>query len=365
MEKDFLKGIYILTGTTIGVGFFSLPYILSQVGFLRMLFYFLFLGIVVFLIHQFFGELAILTPDFKRMPGFARIYLGKIGEKVAFFSAIFGIYGTLLAYLILGGNFLGNFFGIPQFFSILIYFFAGSTLVYFGTKAISKIEFLDVLLFSLILILILIFGQKFLSLPQAATQNPNFFLPYGPILFSLWGASVIPEVEEILTKKKNLKRVIFFSILISAIFYFVFSALVFAISKEKTSEDAISGLKDFLPPPLIKLLFLFGFATSFTSFVSLGLTLRKIFWYDFKIGKNTSFFFSCLPPLALYFLGFQKFLTTISFVGAICLGIEGILILAMYYKKFKGKISPFKTSLILALAVFLLVGIILEFKKWL
>ena len=68
-----IYAIATLSGTIIGAGLFALPYITLKVGFWMILAYFLLLGGVVILIHLFFGELALKTPDFKRLPGFAKI----------------------------------------------------------------------------------------------------------------------------------------------------------------------------------------------------------------------------------------------------------------------------------------------------
>ena len=113
--KDILYPISIISGTIIGAGIFSLPYITSKVGFGTIIFYFLVLGALVTLIHLFFGQLAVKTPDYKRLPGFARIYLGKWGEKVALFSIILGLFGAILAYLIVGGEFLSELFSPLMF----------------------------------------------------------------------------------------------------------------------------------------------------------------------------------------------------------------------------------------------------------
>lgn len=368
MKGKLLRAVSTLSGTIIGVGFFSLPYILSQVGILAMTLNFLFLGSIVILIHQFFGELSLTTPDLKRMPGFARHYLGKWGERVAFISAILGFYGSLLAYLILGSQFLKNlfsqFFYLPEIFYPLIYFALGLIFIYLDISVVSKIEFLDVFLFSLILILILIFGKNFINFDNFSNfefRISNLFLPWGPILFSLWGAAIIPEIEEILgDEKKFLKKAIFFAILTSAIFYFLFSIVIFGICGKNTSEDSISGLKIYFDKNIVSFFYFFGLVTTFTSFVALGLTMEKIFWYDFKLNKNLAFFLACFPPLFLFFLGFNKFLPVISFVGGVMLGIDGILILLMYKKQFKTQISKFKISLVYFLIFLLIVGIFYE-----
>jgi amino acid permease len=363
-KRRILRAISTLSGTIIGVGFFSLPYILSKVGIYALTFYFLFLGSLVILIHLLFGELAILTPDLKRLPGFAKYHLGNFAEKIAFVSSILGTYGSLLAYLIIGGSFLKNFF-FPIFkdsdlLFILIYFLFASLFIFLGINIISRVEFLDSFLFFLILILILILGQKFFKVQNLilVSKPQDFFLPYGPILFSLWGASIIPEVEEVLEKnKKDLKKVIFISILISALFYFSFAVLVCGVLGKETKEDAISGLEKFFGKSISKILFLFGSITTFTSFVALGLTLQKTFWYDLKIEKNLALFLTLFPPLLLFFLGFNKFLPIISLVGGVFLGIEGILILLMYRKIEKSKV---KTLLLSPLFLIFLFGIFYE-----
>src|SRR4030042_4156908 len=156
----------IIAGTCIGVGFFVLPYVTLKVGFWVMLGYFLVLGGLVIAIHMFFGELSLKTPDFKRVPGFAKLYLGNWGYRVAYISTIFGILGAILVYLIVGGEFLADLFlpvfGGSSLFYTLLYFTAGALLIFFGIKAIAKVEFWALLLFFLILFIIFFQGRPLL-----------------------------------------------------------------------------------------------------------------------------------------------------------------------------------------------------------
>src|SRR4030042_6630003 len=143
--KAYIYSLAILSGTMIGAGFFSLPYITLRVGLWAIIGYFLFLGGLIVLIHLFFAELSLKTPDFKRLPGFARIYLGKRGEKVAIVSVILGLFGAILAYLIVGGELLNALLS-PIFdggiiFYTLLYFAIGAIFIFFGIKAIARLEF--------------------------------------------------------------------------------------------------------------------------------------------------------------------------------------------------------------------------------
>lgn len=361
--KTSIYAISVLSGTIIGVGLFSLPYITAKVGFWVISGYFLFLGILMILIHLFFGELSLKTPDFKRLPGFAKIYLGKWGERIALISTILGLFGALLAYLIVGGEFfeelLSPFFGGNSLFYILIYFTIGAVIIYSGIKAIAKVEFWGLILFFLILISIFFRGQNIINI-RNLFPTPNwslFFLPYGAILFSLSGAALIPEIEEMLGKNKKLmKKIIPVAIFIPIVVYLFFIYLILGITGEQTTQSALVGLRQYLGDGIVSLALLFGLVTTFTSFLTLGLTLKKVFWYDLKIKKNLAWLITCFVPLILYLLGFKSFIAVIGFVGGVMLAIDMILILLMYKKINKRKFS----FLIYPLILIFVLGIIYQ-----
>ncbi len=132
--KEIILPIAVISSTIVGVGLFSLPYIASKVGFVIMLGYFLVLGVIVAIIHLIFGELSLATPDFKRLPGFAKLHLGEWAKNITFFSTVFGISGAILAYLIVGGEFLNSLlspiFGGSNSFYTYVYFTLGAVLIF-------------------------------------------------------------------------------------------------------------------------------------------------------------------------------------------------------------------------------------------
>jgi len=60
------------------------------------------------------------------LPGYTEKYLGKRAKIVAFISSSLGLTGAILAYLIIGGRFLGailqSCFGSSDFVYVLIFF---------------------------------------------------------------------------------------------------------------------------------------------------------------------------------------------------------------------------------------------------
>jgi tyrosine-specific transport protein len=358
-----MKTIYAiatLSGTIIGAGLFALPYITLKLGFWVILGYFLILGGFITLIHLFFGELALETPDFKRLPGFAKLYLGKKGQIIAYISTILSIFGALLAYLILGGEFLAELLepvlGGSTLFYTVFYFIVAAAVIFHGIKAVAKIEFWGLILFFVILFAIFFRGGSLIAADNlfASPDWSLLFLPYGVILFSLWGATLIPEIEEMLgEKRKAILKIIPIAILIPALVYLFFVYLILGITGDQTTESALTGLKDVLGNGIVSLALVFGLLTTFTSFITLGLTLKKVFWYDLKFKKILSWAITCFLPLFLYLAGVKSFIAVIGVVGGIMLAIDGILILLMYKK-----LRPERKIFVYPLILLLLGGII-------
>jgi amino acid permease len=380
--KKSLSAFFVLSGTVIGASFLALPYIAVKSGLALTLGYLFFLTIIVTLIHYFYAEVVASTADFLRLPSYAKIYLGEIGRIAALTATLIGFFGSLLAYIIVGADFLKglavSFFSDQTVFSsshfayAFLFFILGAVIVFFGKKAVSEVDFLDVLLFVFVLGAVSIFGWSSWKLANlsagsgslaAAGAGPaasgrdfiNLFLPYGVILSALWGATVIPEMEEILgDSKRLLKKVAPWGVIIPAIFYLFFILVVLGITGNGATSESISGLKNYLPPALGKFLFFFGLIVVFTSYVSIGLALRNMLRFDLGVKKRSAWAIACFAPFLLYLAGFRNFISVIGFVGAIALAIEGILIILMY-----NKIKGYRW-LTLPLVLILAAGIIYE-----
>ncbi len=358
--KKIIYAVSVLAGTIIGVGMFALPYAALKAGFWVVIGYFLILGSLTILIHYIFGELSLITADMKRLPGFARIYFGRWGERIALVSGVLGLLGALLAYAIVGGEFLlellSPYFGGNYIIYTITYLAVASIIILFGIKTIAKVEFWGLILFILASIAIFFMGRPYLQIANLSQPSDasQLFLPYGIVLFSLWGAAIIPEVEEMLGNNKKLIRVVIpVSIIIAIVVYIFFTYLILGITGNQTTESGLGGLKNILGGRIVNFMLALGILTTFTSFVTVGLTLEKIFWYDLKIRKVIAWAITCFVPLGLFLIGIKSFIPVISLAGAIMLGIDGILILLMYTKATKKKS-------VLLLATVLLIGIICE-----
>jgi len=362
----FLKALAIFLGTVIGVGIFGLPFVASKAGFFVIVIYFLLMSLVAITINLIYGEVILGTKKIYRFPGYVGEYLGDSWKRISFITIVIGLTGALLAYLIIGGEFLNSFLnpyigGSPILYTLL-FFALGSYLVFKGRKNISGVEIF--LLFVLLIILVIFFIKSFPYIDYNQFNNLDLkflFLPYGVILFSLWGTAIIPEIKEMVKSSRSLlRKVIVSGIIITVLIYLFFIVIVLGASKPFVSQEALAGLAQSVGPNIIKLGFIFGVITCFTSFITLALTLKKVFWYDFGFPKNLSWFLTCFLPLILFLLGLRQFIKIIGFTGAIALGIEGMIIILLYNKFLKKKFSKtMNPAFYLLVGVFIL-GIILE-----
>jgi len=338
-NKKFFLALAVLIGTIVGAGIFGIPYVISKSGVLPGVFYFIILGLAVLILHLVFGEIILRTEERYGLSGYAQKYLGKNGKLIVTISMIIGITGTLLAYIIIGGNFLkiifspfsnlSSFrFGII-FWLVLIYF------VFRGIKIVAPIEIFTNSAFFIIIFIVFSF-----LLPKLNFQNfdlinlRNFFLPYGVIMFSLTGFAAMPEMADILKtpgERKSFKKVIIVSSIASIVLYLFFSLAVFGVSGKMTSKEALSGLVPFLGQKIIILGALFGLITIADSFLMVCLYFRNSLVYDYHLSKITASSIASFLPLIL-FLKFQDFILIIGFVGTILGTIEGIITLLIFIK---------------------------------
>jgi hypothetical protein len=69
-----------------------------------------------------------------------------------------------------------------------------------------------------------------------------------------------------------------------------------------------------------------------TAFIALGLALKEMYNYDYKIGAKKSFLLTLSVPLVIFLFGYKDFIEILSISGSFSGGIAGILIVLMLWK---------------------------------
>lgn len=369
----YRDGLGTLVGMIFGAGVFALPYSFAKAGIIWSLVHFAVAFFFMIVLHLMYGEVAYLTDGQHRFTGYVRKFLGRKAEFLAFFSTILSYYGALLVYGILGGIFLNTFADTLSVFNYTLIFFVLAAL--FSLFKFEKIGALNFYLtIPIFVFIVYLFG---LSLPEIRFDNflagssSSWFLPYGVWVFALGGFASLPEARDIMrgATLKDFKRVIIWSLVLSAVVYFIFIAAVLGVSGAGTTEDALSGLVSSLGNQAVIIGSLIGFIAVFTSFLAIAADLKSTFVFDYGFRDWAAWILAVLPAPIIFILGVNQLVKVLGFVGAVGLGILGIFVIEMARRLHKTHshhnhrlLGP-RTWLRWVLVLGLLAGVFLELKN--
>lgn len=338
LNRSFLHATAVLIGTMVGVGIFGIPFVFAKAGFGLGIFFLLGIGLLTIVTNLTFAEVILRTEGKHQLVGYTNAYLGPNFKKIVLTTNILGIYGAFLAYITVAGDFLNTifsqFFYLQPFQYSLIFFVVISLILLFKFRTVAWIEFFLTALFVFIVLMIFAVGISKVELSNLWTFVPEYsFLPYGVLLFAFAGLTSLPIQREILRgQERQLKNSILFAVLLVGFLYALFAFTVVGISGDITSPDALTGLFDFLGYKVILLGSLFGVLSISTSSLMLGTALKDVFRLDYNMKPLSAWLLVILPPFLLFLGGFRTFIDIISLVGAVAIGVESIILLAVYWK---------------------------------
>ena len=187
MNKNFLMAVMILSGTIIGAGVFSLPYVFREVGFFGGVFYLLFFTAVYFAVHVMYASTIEARDGNHQFFYYAREYLKRPLGDIAAWVILFELLLVLAVYLILVPVFAPLVFGENGMLPLLVFWFLGALFMFARLELVGWAEFLGAL--GIILIVATIFVVGFLSgggfsaAPKLELNLFTLLLPFGPLLF--------------------------------------------------------------------------------------------------------------------------------------------------------------------------------------
>lgn len=365
-KNSYILALATIVGTTVGAGIFGIPYTISKAGLVPGFFYFVALAFIVLLLHLLFGEIVLRTSQPHRLIGYAKIYFGRLGEILITISTVVGITGTLLAYIILIGNFSHTifkyFWKLPSFYWSIIFWFILSIFVFGGIRFIAPLELAMNFIFVGIILFIFFAAIPKLNFQGLSLLNlSDIFSSYGILFFAFAGWLAIPEASAILSsgnQRNTLKKAIIWSAVLVFILYIVFTLSVLGVSGGNVSEDALSGLVPYLGYKVVVLGAIFGAVAVAASFLVLGNYFKNALRYDHKLPYVIAAGLATGLPLFLFLIGFRDFIETISLVGAVMGTLEGIVIILMFKRAKKmGDRQPEYSLRVPRVVLYLLIGL--------
>ncbi len=351
-QRKLFLATTTLMGTIIGAGVLGIPYVVAKAGFLYGLGILVFLGLCLLMMNLFAGELVLRSKEQHQLPGYAEKYLGPTGKKLMISTLLFSIYGALVAYLIGEGEtwraIVG--FGSPLLYS-LIFFVLTYIIVQRGIQATGRAEFILIVLLVAIIVVIGIFSLRTINGGYLnSTFHPEyFFLPYGVLVFAYMALPAIPELQEVLGKDKRLlKKSIIIGSLLPIVLYLIFTVIVVGVVGvdnfellQPNERIATIALSMYSLPILGMLANIIAVLAMFTSFLTLATALVEIYHFDYGLPRNFSLALTFSVPLIIRVLNLSSFIAVLTIIGAVVGGLEGILVMLMYWKaKKKGNRIP-------------------------
>ncbi len=371
MNKGFWASVTILAGTIIGAGVFSLPYIFREVGFLRGVLYLVFFACVYFVIHSMYAATLETNAGNHQFFFYAKRFLKKPFSGIAPWVILGELILVLAVYLILVPTFVSLVFGSNNVVLLIVFWFLGSIFIFARLKWLGLAEFVGAIgIVAIIFTLFLTGILKGSAFSLSSKSNFNlltFLLPFGPLLFSLSGRPAISKVVEehkkasAIGRSFSLRKSIFLGTFIPAALYFLFAFGVLRLNPNITPET-LNGL-NFLSQPLLFLLGCMGLLTIWTSYFMVAINIKDTLVVDLGWKRGIAAIFIFALPLALYFAGFQNFISAISLTGGIFLGLEGMFVTAMWHRAFPNhhfrQLAPllyliFGTAIVYEIARFIL-----------
>ncbi|MEK9155535.1 MAG: aromatic amino acid transport family protein [Patescibacteria group bacterium] len=340
------RGARPLVGTMIGVGILSLPFAVSQVGFVLGIGLLLAIGVVNVFILCLYADLVLVRAGKARFIHVIGRELGHFGTFVASTAYIGATYGALIAYLLFGGQFLRAIFyqwlPMSPWTASIWFFVIASVFTLGGSLFVARAQRILVPMFMTLLVVLTIIAIPHIDIQNYLTFTPqNIAVPLGVMLFAFQGMSALPEMRDILSRRPEwLSKSTVFAVSIVAVLYVIFITGVLGVTGAKTTENAIVGLGSSLGQSVVLLASGVAFLTTLTAYLNVTTALMNTYTYDLRLRFIPSWLLTSIIPLIFILLGVQSIVAVLGFSGGVLGPLTAIMMLIAYERARMGGDLP-------------------------
>ncbi|MEK7183360.1 MAG: aromatic amino acid transport family protein [Patescibacteria group bacterium] len=335
-RKALWQGARPLIGTVVGVGIFGLPYVFSQAGYVYGAIELIIVAALSLLTYSIFSDLLAINKGHVRFVAVVSNQLGPLGRLIASLAFFGSLWGALLAYIIVGGQFFGNILrpliGGNVFHYQVAFWLLASICMVGGTLFVRRLQATLIPVFFVMIAALTLFALPNLHIEYLTAVEPtNILLPFGALIFAFSGFSAVPELREALGRRKGLVRAsLVLGVLLVAVLYALFCFAIVGMTGPFTSMQAVDGLRFVAGPWLSIFVSIIGLCTVFTAYVSVGNSVMNSLIYDFRGRFLSSWWLAVTIPLCLFLFGARDFIDVIGTTGGLLGGLCGIVLLVAY-----------------------------------
>lgn len=346
-----LQGIALIFGTNIGAGILSLPYAARNGGFLALAIALAIAGLLTTFSMMYIAEVSQRTKEPLQLSGLAEKYLGQAGRWIIFAAIMVNSIGALIAYAAGSGSLLSNLTGLPPLAGSLLFFLAGSFIMYKGLHATGLVEGLittgmAAIILALSLWTILGPGITFENL---LVLHPFFIIPIMNLaVFTFMAQYVVPELVRGLgdTNPRAIPTALVGGMAATGFTLALVPFVALGLLGENVSEVVTLSWGEALGPVAYYLANIFALLAMFTSFVAIGYTaMRNILdighWHEKGRQRLIAVLLTVVPPLAISLAGLGGFVSALSYAGGFAGAAMSILpVLMLHAARKKGELKP-------------------------
>ncbi len=323
-------GFLTLVGMTVGAGVFALPGLFARFGIWQATLCFWLLAAFVVTIQRLYIDVILSVPTSHRLPGYARLALGKRWGALATVTHFFPMYGAQVIYLLLGGVFLQAFlasFGwaVPQRMGMLALFAFIAAAVWGGLRRVARLDAVLVGCSLSLFVLLIVAAASHGPAPTQFIPSPSWEV-FGLVLFALSALPIVPEVTELCDRQKRPARlVVLLGTLFAALVIWLFAFLLARAGGTQLTAQPESLLAA-LPPWGARVLPLMGLLAISTAYLATAEALQGSWRHDYRFRFASSWAITLVPALLIALLLKDGFVLLATILGTICGGFNGILI---------------------------------------
>ncbi|MDO8470123.1 MAG: hypothetical protein Q7S84_03890 [bacterium] len=339
MKFPRFLAVALLSGTIIGAGMFSLPFVVRTLGLGTSALYLVAFAGVYVAIHRMYAALLETRVDSGQFVKLAEAYLPRRMAPTAGGIILLELVLVLTIYLILAPAFVELVLPGMGIVGAVVFWALGSVALFLKTSWLGWGEAIGVVAILAIVLAVLAVPAAPFTAPLAQPLSLGvFLLPFGPFLFAFAGRPAVGKAVELARavrasgKPFPLGRVIAWGTALPAVIYLAFVVGVLRLAPA-AGPDAVSslvGAAPWLPVTLGTL----GLVTLWTSYVIIGVNVEETLERDLRWKKALAATVAIAAPLALYVAGVREFFTAIGFAGGVFLSLEGIFIVMMWRRAF-------------------------------
>ena len=335
---SYFESIGVIVGHGVGAGILSVPYLASRNPWWVTLLILLGAFAVNILLHLMVAELSYRHKGAQFVQCLQKtIFKGKVGKVftwVAFALLGLSVILNCCSYITGVATVFFNWFGLPMWAGMLIYYVFAGLVVFFGMKAVGISEKYCVFALLLVMAILLIatFTIGLNPLPEAFVHINNVLALYGMVSFALSSVMSVPTVVKGSGgDKKQIRVSVITGTGINVFLVFLLTLItILACGSGVTTDGALVDLSGKIGGWVGIVGYVFTILALSTSLWANTLNLRDIIHEQTKWGLKPSWLAASVPCLALALLTLASFVSLARYASAIQV-VTGLGIIFAYY----------------------------------